>query len=153
VRLFSGEGTDRKREWKAEAKMPRLPYPDGKAALTRGKTYHRQVTAVVGGGQQADVVRSKFTIATEEEAQFIAAMQPLAKEDDPSSWLLAATLYDSYGALNEALPLLEKVAEKRPDQGNLLAALAVYYARAGRPEKAAEARKRAEKLGVKASDK
>src|SRR5579884_1725014 len=150
VRLFSGEGMDRKLEWKAEAKEARLAYPEGKPALARGKTYHWEVTAVDAGGRPVavdgtpkDPVRSKFAVATEEEERQVAALRPLAAGGDADGWLLAATLYDAYGALNEALPLFEKVAERRPDQGNVQAVLARYYGLAGQPEKAAAARKKA----------
>jgi hypothetical protein len=156
VRLFSGEGMDRKLEWKATAKEPRLPYPEGKPVLARGKTYHWEVTAVdadgkllTTDGKPNDPLRSKFTVATQEEERAAEDLRALAAGDDPSGWLLAATLYDAYGLLNEALPLFEKVAEKRIRQGNVQAILAGYYGLAGQPEKSAAARKKAEDLGVK----
>ncbi len=97
---------------------------------------HWKVTAVGGDGKRTEVVTSSFSMASDKERLEAAALKPLAESDNPNDWLLAATAYHNFAAYNEALPLFEKLANRRPRQAFLQAVLAGYYSRAGLPDKA-----------------
>jgi len=72
----------------------------------------------------------------------------LAASKDLDEQLLAAAIYRSFDAYDEALALYEKVAENRPGATNVLQALAHLYDRAGDREKAQATRKRLLKRSV-----
>jgi hypothetical protein len=153
VRLFSGQGRERRLEWKASSTEPRLPYPEKQPPLPPGVVRYWEVTARTGDDQETPAVQSRFSVATAREIARLAKIRPLAESRDPNDWLVAAAAYEAAGVYNEALPLYEKLAAKRPGQPRYQEALARYYARAGLPTKAEQARRRAEELGAGAGQK
>lgn len=146
VRLYSGQGRDRKLEWQATTVKHVLPYPEKQPDLPPGVVRHWEVTAQMRNGEPREVWKSRFSVAAQAEARALERLKPLAEGKDPAGWLLAALTYGAYGAYDEALPLYERLARDRPGQASYQAALASYYDRAGLRDRAEQARKRAEAL-------
>ena len=151
VRLFSGEGKERQREWKqtAVSPEPRLSYPESEKELPLGVTRFWQVTGLDAEGKFVATIEYRFSVAAEAELARQPALRKLAESADPNDWLLAAASYEEFAAYGEALPLYQKLAGKRPEQANYQVALMHYYGRAGLFDKAEEARLKAGTLGVK----
>jgi hypothetical protein len=146
VQLLSGDGkrlilTD-------TAKEPRLAYPEKQKPLRQGVKYLWRVSARMGEEKETEIVDSKFSIVTKAEAEALAKLKPLTESDDPTDWLVAAVIYEAHGVYGEALALYEKLAQKQPDEANYHVALASYYERGGRIDKAEEAKEKAKKLGA-----
>jgi hypothetical protein len=146
VELRSGD--DQRSEWKSPATDPRLPFPDKEKELKLGAKYNWRVTALLADDKEEVLVKSHFLVATQREADELTQLEPLAKSKDAGDKLLAAVAYESRGVFDEALRLYEQLAEAAPKEGNFQAALAYYYERAGRPDKAKTARDRARELGA-----
>lgn len=149
VCLLSGREGDDEPLWQASTNEARLAVTD-EGPLEEGKKYRWRVYALEKGGEERVLVESHFFLcASELEAADWAGLAQLATSPAPGDWLLAAAVYEGYGVYDQALPLYERLAKEMPDAAEIQAALACYYWRAGRPEKAREARERAEKLGAK----
>jgi tetratricopeptide (TPR) repeat protein len=147
VELLSGaEGREERVLWRAESKEPRLPYPEEEKVLTPGLKYRWRVAALLGEGKEERLLESKFFVASGEPAADLERARRLASGDDPGDWLLAAAVYEARGVHDKALPLYERLAARWPEAPNFQRALAAYYDRAGRPDRAKEARGRAAKL-------
>lgn len=146
VELFSGDG--KRVLWRATTKEPHLTYPEKEMALKRGSKCLWRVAAKRGEDKEERIVDSKFSLATETEADELAEMKTLVMSKAPADWLLAAAAYEAHGVYDQALVLYEKLAEKSPQEANYQVALASYYDRAGRADKAKAAREKAKKLGV-----
>ena len=144
--LLSGDG--KKSLWKVEAREPKLAYPEKQAALKPGPKYHWRVFAL-SEGKPREIVHSEFFVLTRSEVKELAAVAELAKSKDPADQLLAAVSYEVRGVYGEALALYAKLAADSPDEPNFQQALANYYDRAGRKDRAEVARKKAEKLRKK----
>jgi hypothetical protein len=148
VQLLSGvEGRDERVLWRAATKEPRVAYPEMEKPLVASRKYRWRVYAVKGEDKEV-VVSSKFSTLTEEEATALAGMKALAEGEGQAELLLAAAVYESYGVYEEALKRYERLAELAPLQPGFQVALASYYERAGRPDRAKAARERAKKLGA-----
>lgn len=149
VQLLSGrEGRDERILWRAKTKEPHLAYPEKEKPLTFGLKYRWRVSSVLSEDKEERLVESKFLIATEGEVKELARLKPLAESKDSTELLLAAATYEAHGVHGEALRLYEKLAERFPDEANFQVALASYYERAGRLDKAKAAKERARKLGA-----
>lgn len=152
VRLLNGyEGNNGSNVliWETSTKHCLLAFPDNEKALADGQTYRWRVFARASGTEDHILhVDSKFRIATKLEETEIAQLKPLVDSDAPDDWLLAATIYESNGADEEALRCYERLAEHSPKEVNFQRALACYYERAGRIEESKKARLNAEKLGA-----
>jgi hypothetical protein len=144
IELFSG---GKRLIWSADTKEPRCDYPKKESELKRGKCIWRVL--VKSDGKEREVLKSQFTVLTAEERKTLTGLSDLAKSDDVADWLLAAATYEAHGVFGEALPLLEKASSKNPADANLHRALASYYQRAGRKDRADESTKKAEKLEKK----
>jgi hypothetical protein len=124
-----------------------FPYPTGKEALQRGKTYHWTVKAIKRNGKTEIVVeRTDFTIASKELEKELAELTPLLKSKDHDDWLLAAQVFESEACFGKALPLYDKLARERPRQVNLLRTLRDLYYHYDR-DRALELNKRLKELG------
>src|SRR5262249_16225071 len=124
-----------------------FPYPTGKEALQRGKTYHWTVKAIKRDGKTETVVeRTDFTIASKELEKELAELPPLLKTTDHDTCLLAAPVFEREASVGKALPLYEMLGRERPRQANLLRALRDLYYHYDR-EKAIELNKRLKELG------
>jgi hypothetical protein len=143
VELLSGDS--RRSLWKMTTKERRVEY-GGKAPLDRAKKYLWRVSALKGEDKTELVVDSKFQVATRSEVEKLATLPPLVKEGQTPALLLAAVAYEAHGVYDEALRLYEKLAEAHPREPNYPLALANYYERAGRPDKARAAREKAREL-------
>jgi hypothetical protein len=144
-------GDDRRSVWKATAKDNRCAYPKGAdfAPLKYGVKYVWRVTARKNGQTMPEPIAvSQFTVLTPEEIESLASLGQLKAAKDKTHWLLAALTYEAFGAYGEALPLYEKLAENAPREVNYQIALAAYYERAGRADKAKLARDKAKQLGA-----
>jgi hypothetical protein len=149
VQLLSGvEGRDERVLWRAATKEPRVPYPEKEKPLVAGRKYRWRVYAFKGEDKEEVVVSSKFSTLTKEEAEALAGMKALAAGESQADLLLAAAVYESYVVYEEALKRYERLAEMAPMQPGFQVALASYYERAGRPDRAKAARERAKKLGA-----
>jgi hypothetical protein len=147
VELLSGDG--KRSLWKAKAEKMQLSYPEKEKPLEPGKKYLWRVTSPTG-----DVlVDSKFSVPEKEEGEELAALKPLEASKEPADLLLAAVAYESHNVFDRALALYERLAEARKDEAGYHLALANYYERAGRKDKAEAARKRAEEIEVAQRDK
>jgi hypothetical protein len=146
VQLLSGDG--QRLLWKETTKETRLTYPEKQKPLRPGVKYLWRVAARKGEDPPAEVVDSKFSLATKGEAEMLAKVKPLAGSTDPADQLLAATLYEAHGVSGEALALYEKLAGQRPTEPNFQLALASYYERAGRADRVEAVRAKAKKLGA-----
>lgn len=145
VRLFVGRGADRQLLWKAAVDEPRLSYPGRQAALRPGRTYYWDVLRTQAGTPRV-VAQGRFSVLTIEEAADLEKLKPLTESKSPSDWLLAAAAYEAANVFDAALPLYEKLAEKRSRQAGYQRALANYYRRSDQEEKARLAAKRAAEL-------
>jgi hypothetical protein len=146
VQLLSGDG--KRLIWKETTKEPHLAYPDKQKPLRQGVKYLWRVSARKGEDMEMEIVDSKFSIVTKIEAEVLAKLKPLAQSDDPADWLLAAVIYEAHGVYGESLALYEKLAQKQPNEANYQVALASYYERGGRTDKAEAAKEKAKKLGA-----
>jgi hypothetical protein len=146
VQLLSGDG--KRLIWKDTTKEPRLAYPEKQKPLRQGVKYLWRVSARMGEDKETEIVDSKFSVVTKAEAEVLAKLKPLAQSDDPTDWLLAAVIYEAHGVYGESLALYEKLAERQPNEANYQVALASYYERGGRTDKAEAAKEKAKKLGA-----
>jgi hypothetical protein len=152
VEVYSLMGHERKQLWKASTTETQLKYP-AKKALPNGKSYRWYVKAIMkDDSTRMAVSDAAFSVLDEELRPSVEALKTLAGSTNPDDWLLAATIYESHGIYQRALPLYEKLAKERPELGNVQWTLAIYYKRLGMKEKADAARKRAEKLGVEVEE-
>jgi hypothetical protein len=147
VRLFALQA-DRKPEWKATTTQTHLAYPEKQPPLPYNRTRYWEVTPLDKDGQPLPAIRSRFHVAPVAQIAQLAKLKLLARGSDPKDWLLAAASYEAVYAYDDALPLYEKLAARRPDQAAYQRALAHYYTLAGRREDAARARSRARELGL-----
>jgi tetratricopeptide (TPR) repeat protein len=145
--LLSGREGDDRPLWQASTNEARLTVTDG-GPLEEGKKYRWRVYALEEGGEERVLLESHFFICASEEVADLARLVQLAASSAPGDWLLAAAVYEGYGVYDQALSLYERLAKEVPEAAEVQVALACYYRRAGRPEKAKEARERAEKLGA-----
>jgi hypothetical protein len=149
VHLLSGaEGKDEHSIWQAETNQPKLPYPEKEKPLERGLKYRWQVFAISENKRETIAHLGSFLIATARMTEQIGKIGPLAASADPADNLLAALTYEAWGAWGDALPLYEKLADKSPTDGNLMATLGAYYERAGMEKESKAAWEKAEKNGV-----
>jgi hypothetical protein len=148
VILSGAEGPSQAVLWRAATKETRLPYPEEEKVLTPGLKYRWRVLAQRGNDREEEVVDSKFFVASTGQMADLARVKRLASSDDPGDWLLAAAIYEARGVYDKALPLYEKLARHDPSAVNYQRALARYYERAGRKDRAKEAAERAKKLGA-----
>ena len=149
VQFLSGaEGREQRRLWQATTKETRLAFPEKEKPLTLGLRYHWKVIPLKGEERGEPVVFSKFSVLTKSELKVLEGVKPLEASEDPADQLLAASLYHAHGVFDEALRLYERLAAKAPHEAEFQAALASYYARAGRADLADKARGLARKLGA-----
>jgi hypothetical protein len=146
VELLSGDG--QRVLWRMTTKEPRLPYPD-KPALGQGAKYLWRVSALLGEDKTKAVVDSKFQVATKGEIEALAPLADLPAKADDAALLLAAVTYEAHGVYDKALGLYEELARRAPEAANFQEALANYYERAGRADKAKAAREKAAELRKK----
>jgi hypothetical protein len=150
VRLVLGrldkDGEPDKILWTVSTKEAHLPYPKDAKALHFGSVYSWYVIARPGQKDEEVIWRSQFWVATREELAELTKIQPLAGSKDAGEVLLAALTYQEYGVYEKALALFERLAKQLPKESCFQAALADYYERAGRPQEAKEALKRAKEL-------
>jgi tetratricopeptide (TPR) repeat protein len=147
--LTGAEGREERLLWKAVTQETRLPYPEEEKVLKCGLKYRWRVIAQFSEDKEESIVSSKFFVLSEDQITDLARLKWLVAGDNPDDWLLAAVVYESYGAYNKALPLYEKLVKQWPEARNLHLALASYYEKAGRKDKAKEEREQAKKLGAK----
>jgi len=145
VELFRGDA--RHLVWRETTGEARLPYPENKSELHHAAKYLWRVTAHHGDDRGKAIVKSKFLVATQSEADELAQLRPLETSSNPADLVVAAVGYEAHGIYDQALKLYEKLARRSPDAAAFQTALANYYERAGRPDQAKAARERAEKLG------
>jgi hypothetical protein len=146
VELRSGD--DKRQIWQVTTKENKLSYPENQKELERGRIYRWQVTAQKGD-DAAIIATGRFNTATAEGAADLAALEQLAKSDDPAAVLLAALGYEASGVIEQAIAAYEKLAAARPNEIRYHAALARYYERAGLPDKAKAAKDRVKELTPK----
>jgi hypothetical protein len=147
VRLETVKGKDTQLLWTTTTKDVTLPYPRGKDALQRGQTIHWSVTADTGGGKTRKVVEaSELTVASLCLKKELAELAPLLESKSADDWLLAAVVSEGQRCYEEALPLYEKLAEKRPRQPGILKSLGVFYAHSIQKDKADDVRKRLKQI-------
>jgi len=132
--------------WKKDLRETKLEFPKDEKALLPGTRYRWQVTALLGGDQESVVVNARFMAPTEDLPQQVKELTAMAKSEDPSEWLLAATTLESLGVYEAALPIFEQLAEKFPQEARYQEALVEYYQRAGDADKAKAAGDKAKKL-------
>jgi hypothetical protein len=142
-----------RRVWTARAKEAKLAYPKGEPSLRRGRKYEWRVVAEVAPDSVQEIVKSAFTVASEDGVRELSGLKELAMSKQPSDLLLAALAYQSAGVFEEALGLFEKLSALRPAEPEYLAARAEFYERAGRGEDAKKAWAEAKKLGYSVPDK
>jgi tetratricopeptide (TPR) repeat protein len=146
VELRSGDG--QRVLWRVTVKEPRLPYPD-KPALRQGAKYLWRVSALLGEDKTKALVDSKFQVGTKGEINALAPLADLPTKADAAALLLAAVTYEAHGVYDKAIGLYEELARRVPDAPNFQEALANYYERAGRADKAKAAQKKAAELRPK----
>jgi hypothetical protein len=139
--------------WTARTSQTTLPYPPQQAPLELGSPYCWLV--VVEGGAMAGktIWRSQFTLWNKYQVEELEAAKRLAASSDSADLLLAALTYQEHHAYDEALKLFQRLAALRPEEPFFQAALADYYARAGRPQDADKALLRAKELKYEAPEK
>ena len=146
--LGGAEGPNQQKIWQSPpTKETKLAYPKEKP-LAVGLLYHWRVYPLKGEERGDPIVISKFSIATNSEQKILAPARSLQESKAPADWLVAASLYEAHGVYDEALRLYEKLAAQAPHEPGFQVALASYYTRAGQPERAAQARAAAKKLGA-----
>jgi hypothetical protein len=146
--LTDGRPKDARLLWKARTRGPHLAYPPTEKPLAEGGSYRWRVQPVVGKEPGETVVESKFSVLSGPERAQLAGAEKLAAGSDAEGWLLAAILYETHHAYDQALPLYERLAKRSPAEPAFQLALASYYTRAGREDEARAARARARKLGA-----
>jgi len=149
VELLSGpEGRDQRLVWKATTKETQLTYPEKQKSLQLGLLYRWRVSPTMGENQGEPIVVSKFALLTKGEIEALSGLKALTASKAPEDWVTAAALYEAHGAIGQALPLYEKLAERFPREPAYQVALASYYQRAGRLDRAKKASARAKELGA-----
>lgn len=137
------------RNWKVTTKEAKLTYPEKEKPLTFEKGYVWSVKARLPGGDEKVVVEdSRFTLLFEDELKEMPPLRKLAASDDPSELLLVAAAFEGYRLYDDALTVFEKLGRLEPRAARWQLALYHYYRRAGRPDRAKEAREKAKKLGA-----
>jgi hypothetical protein len=140
VRL-SVDGSDREL-WRVKATTNRAPFPKDQPALKRGRSYVWTVTDPDG----RRIVSGRFAVADPDDIAVLEETEALGKSDDASSILAAQLVLEALGAIDQAIPLGEKLARLAPDEPSHLESLAELYFRAGRRDEAAKARSKAKQI-------
>lgn len=137
-----------KPEWTATtAKNSYTPPP--KQALSEGQYYLWRVVATLKTGKKETVV-DNFSVALldKKKREQLKVVEPFKTSADPEDWLMAAATYQAFRVADEAFPLYERVAAKRPGQVGLLWKIHSYCQRAQDKGKAKEVEKELRKLGA-----
>jgi hypothetical protein len=132
--------------WKAETRQPRLDFPDV-APLVPSKTYTWEVDVVAADGVSHTIAKSRFGTASESVSRTLGDLRQSADSDDPALLMAVAAIYHQHGVYDLALPLYERLAQLKPNEPFLFAALKDCYQAAGRVADAEAANERAERLG------
>jgi hypothetical protein len=125
VRLVSAASREL---WRAEATDPKLAYPAGQKALTRGYLYRWEVT----DRESRPVLTGQFMVATESESKQLEELRPLAAGEDRADLLAAALSYRRLGCYAEAIAAYEQLAKFAPEEGVYRDELSELYRQAGR---------------------
>jgi hypothetical protein len=133
--------------WSATTEGSHLDYPADRPALARSRKHAWKVFAVSAGGEERPLWSGHFTVATAAGAKRQGELAEQARGDDPAEALPAALALEDYGAHDDVLRAYEHLARLAPREPAYPAALARSYQRAGRPEDAKAALRRAEDLG------
>lgn len=149
VKMFKKLKGSRKPLWEATTDQPQLSYPSDESPLSRLSKYEWSVSATMKDGKTNEVAQSHFNVLTAVETRALSKVKPLTKSDDPGDQLLAAKIYEAYGAYNEALNLFERVVKKMPKQVYVLKSLSKYYRRAGQKKLSQKMQQRAKKIEQK----
>jgi hypothetical protein len=151
VRLYSGEGSNRKQQWKVTTKQTSLGWPEGQPALPADSTRFWDVAAFLGEDSEPlfAVTNSRFDTTGAARQKALDEVAALAKSHDPGDDLLAATLYEGLAAYDASFLLYQRVAKERPKEPNVLLGLYRYHQRVGDSPEAQKLAKHLADLGVK----
>jgi hypothetical protein len=153
VELLSGpDGADERVLWRHTTTATSLPYPEEEDVLAPGLKYRWRVVARLKGAREQVVAESKFFVARKAQIAEAPGLRALAASADLADWLLAAATYEAEGVYDKALPLYERLARQAPDNLDYQIALVRYYTRAGRQDRAQEARERVKALEAKVKE-
>jgi hypothetical protein len=105
--LASGSGREL---WRSEVKSPKVDFPPGKDALSRGHVFLWEVT----DQDFRPVASGRFTVADDTDLKLIEELKSLADSSDRADQYSAVLAYRRLGAYAEAIGACERLAKQAP---------------------------------------
>jgi hypothetical protein len=132
--------------WSTQTSETSVTYAGPEPLKPSESGYLWEVSCPGEAGESKLVCKGCVKIPSEEEARHAAALQELGKDADEAILTLNVIWYLDHEMLPAALEAVERLAEKDNNEPAYHQKLAILYDRLGQPEKAKEAKQRAETL-------